>query len=76
MKLKNKINYRSLASVRPHMDFELGTLSKAVAASFATEGFFVRVSAQMLEKMSFEGSLTDGTLERFHAAVVATQMFA
>jgi hypothetical protein len=58
------------------MDFELGTLGKTVTASFATKGFFVRVSAQMLEEMPFEGSLTNGTLEGFHAAVIAAQMFA
>ena len=58
------------------MDFELGTLGKTVTASFATKGFFIRVSAQMLEEMPFEGSLTNGTLEGFHAAVIAAQMFA
>lgn len=62
--------------MRSHVDLELRTLCKAVATSFATEGFFVRVSAQMLEEMPFEGSLADWTLEGFHAAVVAAQMFA
>ena len=70
------INYRPLARVRSHVDFELRTLGEAVTARFAPKWLFVRVGSQVLEEMTLEGTLTDRTLERFHAAVVAAQMFA
>ena len=53
-----------------------GPLSEAMIARFATERLLVGVGTQVLQKMSLEGSLADGALERFHASVVAAEMFA
>lgn len=68
--------YRSFASMCPHVNFELRSLSEAVAASFTFKGLLVGVRTQVLEKVAFEGSLANRTLERFHASMVAAQMFA
>ena len=46
-----------------------------MVARFAAERLLVGVGAQVLQEMSLEGSLADGALERFHAAVVAAEMF-
>ena len=42
-------------------------LSKTVAARLATERLLVRMGSQVLQKMSFEGSLAYRTLEGFHS---------
>ncbi len=70
------VSYRPLSGVRPHVDFELRTLSETVAACFASERLLVRVSAQMLEEMAFEGALAHWALEGFHAAMVTAKVFA
>jgi hypothetical protein len=61
--------------VSPHVDFKLRPLSEAVTTRLATEGFLVRVGAQVLQKVTLERTLAHGTLERFHAAVIASQVF-
>jgi len=65
-----------LSSVRPHVHLQLRPLSEAVVAGFTAEGLFVGVRTEMLEEVSFEGALANRALERFHAAVVAAQVFA
>ena len=61
--------------VSPHVDFKLRPLSEAMTTRLATEGFLVRVGAQVLQKVALERTLAHGTLERFHAAVIAAQVF-
>lgn len=59
-----------------HVHLQLRSLSETVSACLAFERFFVRVRSQVLQEVALERALTNGTLERFHAAVIAAQVFA
>lgn len=74
--LTNLAFVRTFTRVCPHVNLQLRPLSEAMIARFATERLLVGVGTQVLQKVSLEGSLADGALERFHASVVAAEMFA